>query len=188
MNARKRTPPTLALVLFIIFSAWITERAKRLDNSEDEGNRSALIGSRAPDFTLSTLDGRQVRVSDYRDKKVVVVAFWASWCGPCRIEMPSLQSFYAKNRNNVEVLAVSIDQDPAAARRYAEENKIPFAVLLDNNQQAATSYGVSGIPMLFVVDRTGNIRSSHEGMNPALEAMLTAEVGTGLGAARRNGR
>ena len=83
---------------------------------------------------------------------------------------------------------MSIDQDPAAARRYAEENKLPFTVLLDNNQQAATSYGVSGIPMLFVVDRTGNVKSSQEGMNPALEPMLTAEIEAESGPARQNGR
>jgi peroxiredoxin len=177
----------VALAIFALFSAWITERAKRLDSLDNTGgNTSSLIGSRAPDFTLSALDGRPVRLSDYRNQKTVVLSFWASWCGPCRMEMPSLEAFYSKNRDSVEVLAVSIDQDPTAARRYAEENKLPFTVLLDNNQQASGRYGVSGIPMLFVVDRTGNVKFSQEGLNPALEGVLTAEIHMETGT--RNGR
>jgi thiol-disulfide isomerase/thioredoxin len=117
VNPQKRTHTALALAVLLLSSAWITERAKRLDNLDTGGNTSPLIGSRAPDFTLNALDGRPVRLSDYRNQKTVVLSFWASWCGPCRMEMPSLENFYSKNRDNVEVLAVSIDQDPAAARR-----------------------------------------------------------------------
>lgn len=177
MAPRKTLLLAVAFITFIGVSGWITERARQLDLPSDMGTDSELIGSPAPDFTLKALDGHEVKLSDYRGKETVVVAFWASWCGPCRMEMPSLESFYAAHRGNgVEVLAVSIDDDPAAARKYAEQNHLPFPVLLDNDQQAASQYHVEGIPVIFVVDPADKVRFALEGLNPSLETVLTAEL------------
>jgi peroxiredoxin len=180
MNPRKTLLLALALILFIGVSGWITERAKQLDLPPGTGTDSDLVGSTAPDFTLKELDGRQVKLSDYRNKKTVLVAFWASWCGPCRMEMPSLEAFYEAHRSSgVEVLALSIDDDAAAAQSYAEQNRLPFPVLLDNDEQAASEYHVAGIPVIYVVDPTGKVRFAHEGLNPSLETVLTAELNSG---------
>jgi peroxiredoxin len=177
MNPRKTLLLALAFIIFIGASGWITERAKQLDVPSGVGTDSELIGSPAPDFTLKALDGREVRLSDYRGNQTVIVAFWASWCGPCRMEMPSLQSFYSTHRGGgVEVLAVSIDDDPVAAQTYAKQNRLPFPVLIDNNQQAASEYRVEGIPVIFVVDPAGKVRYALEGLNPSLEATLTVEL------------
>ena len=175
--------------MFAVFSGWITWRVKRLD-SGSEGSPTALYGKRAPDFDLKDLRGQNVKLSDYRSKKTVVVAFWASWCGPCRIEMPSLQSFYAKNRDkNVEVLAVSLDLDPEEARKYADAQKLAFPVLLDEHQRTAQSYDVDGIPALFVVDKSGSVRFSVEGLNPGLEPILTGVLdAANKGESARNGK
>ena len=175
---RRETMLAAGLFVFIVFSGWITNRANQLDvGAGGKGNASPLIGRAAPDFTLQTLGGQQVKLSDFRTKKKVVVAFWASWCPPCRMEMPLLQSFYQKNHDkNVEVLAVSIDEDPGKARSYAEQNKLAFPVLIDTSQRTASGYHVEGIPVLFVVDKTGKVEFSEEGLNPALEAVLTAAV------------
>jgi peroxiredoxin len=180
MNPRKTLLLALAFIIFIGVSGWITERAKQLDLPPGTGTDSDLVGTTAPDFTLKELDGRQVRLSDYRGKESVLVAFWASWCGPCRMEMPSLEAFYETHRSSgIEVLALSIDDDPAAAQEYAEQNKLPFPVLLDNDEQAASEYHVAGIPVIFVVDPAGKLRFAHEGLNPSLEAVLTAELNSG---------
>ncbi|HXJ92215.1 MAG TPA: TlpA disulfide reductase family protein [Terriglobia bacterium] len=180
MAPRKTLLLALAFIVFIGVSGWITERAKQLDLPSDVGTDSELIGSPAPDFTLKALDGREVKLSDYRGKETVVVAFWASWCGPCRMEMPSLQSFYEQHRGKgVEVLALSIDDDPSLAQKYAEQSHLPFPVLIDNNQDAASQYHVEGIPVIFVVDPTGKVRFALEGLNPSLETVLTAELNSG---------
>jgi len=183
MNPRKTLLLALAFIVFVGASGWITRRAKQLDLPAEPGTDSDLIGQLAPDFTLKALDGREVKLSDYRGKKTVLLAFWASWCGPCRMEMPSLQSFYRQNRGSgVEVLAVSIDDDPAAAKRYAEQSRLLFPVLVDNNQQAASEYQVEGIPVIFVVDPAGKVKYALEGLNPSLEAVLTAELNSGTAA------
>jgi peroxiredoxin len=176
MSSPRTLLRTGALIAFLAFSGWITERAKRLDLGRgNEG--STLIGKSAPDFTLRSAEGQEVRLSDYRGKKAVILAFWASWCGPCRMEMPSLESFYKKNRQkNVVLLAVSIDQNPEAAREYAREHNLPFPVLIDQDSKTAESYDVEGIPSVFVVDPQGQVRFFHAGADFSLEAMLSYEI------------
>lgn len=107
----------------------------------------------------------------------MVVSFWATWCGPCRLEMPSIEAFYRHNRaKGVEVLAVSVDENPGAARRYADENRLPFPVLVDQDSATASRNQVGGIPSLFVIDRGGKVRAFLQGLNPSLEAELAADV------------
>lgn len=177
MSPRKTLIFALALVILIVFSALITAR-RGSDSVVDEGDSgSPLVGSAAPDFTLRTLDGRSLRLSSYRRKGPVVLAFWASWCGPCQMEMPLLESFYRQNHDRgVELLAISIDYDPAAARRFAEDHKLPFPVLLDDRNEVADNYQAQGIPLLYVVDPSGKLRYAHAGFNPAYEELLTREV------------
>ena len=135
------------------------------------------MGKSAPDFALRELHGQEVKLSGYRGRKTVVVSFWASWCVPCRLEMPSLEAFYQKNRDrDVELLAVSIDQNPRAAQQYAQENKLPFPVLLDEDSKTADSYNVEGIPTLFVVDKQGKVRFFHTGADAAADVLLTIAV------------
>jgi peroxiredoxin len=166
----------LALIVLVVFSAWITERSGG-SRRDDFGIGLPLLGSMAPDFSLKALDGREVKLSSYRRKGPVVLAFWASWCGPCQMEMPMLETFYQNNRGSgVELLAISIDSDAAAARRYADEYKLPFPVLLDDRNEVAENYQAQGIPLLYVVDPSGKLRYSHSGYNPEYEAQLTREV------------
>lgn len=179
MNPRKTLLLAAGLIVLLVFSGWITYRAKRLDlaGGGASGDTSALMGKSAPDFTLRSLDGQQVKLSGYRGRKTVVVSFWASWCGPCRLEMPSLETFYQKNRDrDIELLAVSIDQNPRAAQQYTQENKLPFPVLLDEDSKTADSYNVEGIPTFFVVDKQGKVRFFHAGADAAADMLLTIAV------------
>ena len=164
-----------AILACLAFAAWFTERPDWLDSSGGDG--TVLPGSVAPDFTLKALSGDEVKLSSYRGQKTVVVSFWATWCGPCRLEMPSIEAFYRRNRSKgVEVLAVSLDEDPAAVRTYAARNRLPFPVLVDPESLAASRYHVGGIPTLFVIDRAGKVAAFHQGLNPSLEAELAADL------------
>ena len=176
MNVRNTLIFAVVIVACVAFAAWFTAQPDWLDSAGAEG-AGVLTGNLAPDFTLKALSGEQVKLSSFRGQKTVVVSFWATWCGPCRLEMPSIEAFYRHNRSKgVEVLAVSLDQNPGAARTYAERNRLPFPVLIDNDSAIANHYHVGGIPSLFVVDRAGKIRSFHQGLNPALEAELAADL------------
>jgi len=124
------------------------------------------IGSTAPDFTLKDLNGNTVKLSDFRGKPVYL-NFWASWCPPCKAEIPEIQKFYQQNKDNVSVLAVNItfnDKVPDVVN-LLKASKAKFPVLLDTNAQAsvADSYQVYGIPASFFIDKNGIIRETHVG-------------------------
>lgn len=155
-----------AIIIFIALTIWITWRAKtieiRLGQSGEEVN--ALNGKPAPDFHLASLDGRTVSPGDFRGRESLVVAFWASWCGPCREELPQLAAFYQRTHkpdSNYEIVAISIDDDPTAARKAAVDMKLPFPVLLDQPngtaRNVAGSYHVTGIPELFLIGKEGRV-------------------------------
>jgi peroxiredoxin len=122
-------------------------------------------GHRAPDFSLKTLDGKTVRLFDFRGKKVVLINFWATWCPPCRVEMPSLQKIHADyKKKGFEILAVSVDTDAnREIREFMGELRLTFPVLLDPDMKVARRYRVFGLPASILVDRGGMIRLRETG-------------------------
>jgi peroxiredoxin len=113
----------------------------------------------APEFTLKTLDNKKVSLKDFKGK-YVFLNFWATWCGPCREEMPSMERLYQrfKSEKNFTMLAVSIDRGSAkAVKRFIEERSFTFTVLLDDDNEAAAEYGVMGIPSTYLIDTEGYI-------------------------------
>lgn len=178
------TPPRIigisALALFTLFITW---RAKSLEwRLHARSEASALVSKKAADFALPDLRGKTVSLADYRGKKVVV-SFWASWCGPCQVELPILAEFYRKHHkydSDFEFLAVSIDDDRADAQMYANKAKLPFPVLLDSDTKVADSYSVDGIPTLYVIDPTGTIVYGNTGMEAGLEVRLALQLGIDL--------
>jgi peroxiredoxin len=178
----KLTPKASILLFFLVaITIPLTWKAKSLERKLfGHTDENALLDKPAPVFALKSLAGEQVSSSDFRGKKKVVVSFWASWCGPCRIELPELQAFYEKyhaNNNNFEILAISTDENPKAAEQYVREAKLTFPVLWDGDSKASDSFGVAGIPVLFVIDENGKITMVQSGYGYGLEFRLIQALG-----------
>jgi peroxiredoxin len=127
----------------------------------DDG--TVAVGEPAPDFVLATLDGERVRLSDFRGR-TVVLNFWASWCTPCRDEMPEFQSLYEERAavGDFVVIAVDwIDSDSrGAVREFAEDFGLTFPVVLDTaGSDVKERFGVRGLPATFFIDRDGVLRA-----------------------------
>ena len=117
------------------------------------------LGEPAPNFQLRDLNGRFVTLSDLRGK-VVLLNFWATWCGPCRVEMPAMEQLYQTlSRKDFEILAVSTDaQGVSITRPFQQENHLTFPILHDADYRVGLTYGVRTLPMTFMVDRQGVVR------------------------------
>ena len=129
-------------------------------------DRKLVLDAEAPDFLLANLAGEEVRLSDYRGK-TVLVNFWASWCPPCRAEMPELQALWEERgtdgADDFVLLAVNLlsEDSEGAARRFIEGQGLTFPVLFDTpNGDVAASYGVRGLPNSFFIDRKGIVRTT----------------------------
>jgi peroxiredoxin len=125
-------------------------------------------GNVAPDFALPFMGkpGR-LKLSDQRGK-VVLLAFWASWCGPCRIEMPALDKAWLQYKGkDVVFLGISVDEDPLSAERFLDEVPVGFPSLIDTSGHVSGGeWRVSSLPTTVVLDRSGVVRSRHLGYTP----------------------
>lgn len=117
------------------------------------------VGEPAPDFELKTLEGKKVKLSDYRGKKVIV-NFWATWCPPCKAEMPDIQKYYNEGNDNVEILAVNIDPQ-YDVQKFVREANVTFPVLLDSKDEVNTLYRILTIPTTYFIDQDGIIQSKY---------------------------
>lgn len=137
---------------------------------------NALVGQEAPAFTLPTLEGGTVSLSQHRDKDIVILDFWASWCGPCRQAMPIVSDVARKFKDkNVVLYAVNLRETPDKVRGFLQSSGLSLNVLLDKGD-IATKYGVTGIPRLVIIGKDGLIKNVHGGMSPTLETQLTEEL------------
>lgn len=116
-----------------------------------------LIGKKAPDFTLKDINNKPFNLSSLRGK-VVILNFWATWCPPCRAEMPSLNNLYREFRNKgLEVVAISTDRYSSIIKDYISKNPIDFIVLIDTDNKVSRQFKVFSIPTTFLIDRNGII-------------------------------
>src|ERR1700751_812072 len=133
----------------------------------------ALAGSSpegpAPAFTLAASSGQQVSLAQYKGQ-VVMINFWASWCGPCRTEMPLLESIYKKyNKMGFTMLGVNVEPDSNAANEWLKATPGSFPILYDRDSKVSKLYDVSGMPSTVIIDRTGKVRVLHRGYKPGDE-------------------
>lgn len=140
-------------------------------------------GHLAPDFTLKTLDGNIVRLSEFRGKKVVLINFWATWCPPCRLEMPTMQQIYTEYRDKgFEILAVNIESDAQQEiRDFVKELRLTFPILLDPDMKVTRKFRVIGLPVSALVDRQGIVRAKEIGYHDWTSRASRKQVETLLG-------
>ena len=130
---------------------------------------SDLAGQAAPDFALKSSSGDNLRLSEYRGD-VVMVNFWATWCGPCRQEMPLLDELYSRyERVGFSLLGVNIDDDSRKAMNMVSELGVSFPVLFDARKEVSKLYEVEAMPVTVLIDREGTIRYVHHGYKPGYE-------------------
>jgi peroxiredoxin len=142
----------------------------------------------AEDFTLKTTGGGSFRLSDHRGKPVLV-NFWATWCAPCKEEMPAMERLYQRHRaRGLVLVAISLDANPSVVPAYVKESKLTFAVALDPKAEVANKYGVRALPSSFVIDRHGTMTALALGPrvwdNDASHSLVEALTVDGQGPSR----
>ncbi len=151
----------LGLVGWTIYDHLLQTNSDATDVLRNENVEVGIeIGNRAPEFELANLDGKQVRLSDYRGKRVVVNV-WATWCPPCKAEIPEMVKFYKEYSNhNIEILAVNMtnsEKKVEDVKQFSEDYGINFPILLDRQAEVASSYQAFTIPTTYILDKNGII-------------------------------
>lgn len=123
------------------------------------------IGLPAPEFTLEDLEGNEISLKDFQGEKNVLLNFWASWCPPCRMEMPDLDRLYIDYKDDdFVVLAVNLGEDKDTVKEFIEEKGYSFPVVLDKTQEVGITYQTFSIPTSVMVDKEGIIRAYRPGL------------------------
>lgn len=130
----------------------------------------------AANFTLKTTTGENLRLSEHRGQ-VVMINFWASWCGPCRQEMPKLDDIFRKYEPlGFTVFGINVEQDRKMAEQVLRDIPVTFPVMFDEENLVSQLYDVDAMPMTVLIDRSGSMRYLHRGYKPGYEDTYEAQV------------
>ncbi|MFT9846672.1 peroxiredoxin family protein [Aneurinibacillus sp. REN35] len=168
----------IAVVTLLVLAGWMfystTSNGNKSANgaykADPEQSSAAKIGinqgDMAPDFVLKAMDGTEKKLSDFRGKKVIV-NMWATWCPPCRAEMPDMQKFYEKNKQKgIEIVAINLTQSEKnknSVPAFIQEFGLTFPVFLDEKSEIANTFQVQAIPTSYIIDSNGIIHQAITG-------------------------
>lgn len=138
---------------------------------------SALdIGQVAPDFTLKSTEGKNLNLVEQRGQ-IIIINFWASWCGPCRKEMPMLQSLQEKyNSLGVSVWGINVEQENQAGRDFLADLELSFPIFFDSTNTISANYQVEAMPTTVIVDRSGKVRFIFQGYRNGYEQKYSKAI------------
>lgn len=165
------------VITLVAALAWIFVSADQAGTSTAGEIPAPREGFLAPDFSLKTLEGKTVTLSDFRGQ-AVLVNLWATWCPPCRAEMPAIQKLYDEYKaQGFVVLAVNMtyQDDPLAVLPFAQENNLAFPILLEETGDMAKSYELRSLPSSFFINRDGFVQEVVIG-GPMSEALLRTRI------------
>jgi peroxiredoxin len=147
------------VVLIIVISAVVLLLLLFFSKGGSKGTKIIGIRDKAPEFSLMSLDGKRINLSDYRGK-VVMLHFWATWCPPCVEEVPTIETLYRNTLGkDFVILAVSVDEGGAASiRSFMQRNKLSFPVLLDPDHAVSGLYGTYKFPETYIIGRNGIVK------------------------------
>ncbi len=172
-NIPRRALPALALGLVAATSLALPQAALADAAAPTLGAKSP-----APDFTLPALGGKSLSLSQYKGQ-VVMINFWATWCGPCRQEMPLLDAMYKKYKAmGFTLIGVNVEPDSKAAEEFLRKLPVSFPVAFDAESKVSQLYNVQGMPSTVIVDRKGIARVLHKGYRPGDENTYLDHVRT----------
>jgi cytochrome c biogenesis protein CcmG/thiol:disulfide interchange protein DsbE len=156
----------LALVLIIVGIGvlfWMGQQSGQQQVSAPSTGMPEQ-GQTAPDFTLTSLSGEAVNLSDY-EGQVVLVNMWATWCPPCKAEMPTIHDYYKAHKDDgFVVLAINSQEEASNVNSFIQAAGFTFPVLLDSRAEVMSQYNVRGLPTTFIIDRDGNVQHTHSGL------------------------
>lgn len=173
------TKPLIVLTVIITtFYTIYSTHLKGVLKEKSYGLHSLSYKEVVPDFTLETLNGDEVRLQTIAaENQLVLVNFWATWCGPCRIEMTQFAKFHEKySDKGLYILAINVAEDEAAIVKYLDEHPLPFTILLDPEGRVAEAYGIRAYPTNLLVDTDRRLQWRAEGLSPALQWNLTSRL------------
>jgi thiol-disulfide isomerase/thioredoxin len=156
-------------LIFLTASFGCADTDNEVRNSADSESSNYVVDDKksvqkAPDFILPSIDGKQVKLSDYKGK-IVILDFWATWCGPCRIGIPDLVEIQNEYKDKVVIIGISLDTTTKnEVVPFAKEFKINYPVVYGTGEVVQSYGGIRGIPTTFVIDEEGNIVAHHLGL------------------------
>jgi peroxiredoxin len=150
-----------------------------VDAGREAEPQHVLTGKPAPLFNTTYLDGQAFDLAQHLGKEVVVLDFWATWCGPCRKAMPTLSEVTSEfNDRGVRLFAINLAEQTEDVKDFIEQSGLEIPVLMDPEGKIAEEYDAEAIPQTVLIDRQGVVRFVHVGLDPNLRQLLTEQLNT----------
>jgi thiol-disulfide isomerase/thioredoxin len=182
----------IGIVFVLVAAVWLAARNTRGVDGASSGASASSDGgepatlrffknpARAKPFTVRTIDDREVSLESFRGK-VAIVNFWATWCPPCRAEIPDLIALQDKYRDQLQIIGISQDEEgPAVVRKYVAEHRINYPIAMASPELEKLFPGIAALPTSFIIDREGRVVQKHVGMLNASNTELETRALAGL--------